>query len=148
MAKLTNVQLEATRSSEEPANVWVMRIRYTPVFSAGEKAEVNPKHTYQVIARLSAENGMQQADVLALTSSLVFTGTTDRPHLTIDDHNRPKSFTFKMQGAVMSSIAAFDGGPATRADLRASVEIIDKDLNVTKDNEFSPELTLSVPAGA
>lgn len=144
MATLTAVQLDATRSSDQPADVWTMRIRYTPHFSAGEKAQPT-KHKYRVIARLRDQHGHPAADGLAQTSFATTVASGVQADLTVAADNKPQSLTFTVQSATMTVLGAFDGQSAARATVRPSVEIIDLDLNVSEDTQLGPELNLAVP---
>jgi hypothetical protein len=146
MASLKDVQLDATRSTDQPSQTWVMRVRYTPLFSTAERHDQtqpgNTKHHYRVKAVLKDQhvNGF-------FLSPGASTGTAGHPaNLTIDDHDHPQTLSFEVPAGTMITEAFADGAPIDRADVLAHVEIFDLAVStqVPEGHKDSPGLDLYV----
>jgi hypothetical protein len=138
-----NVQLDATRSTDEPPKMWVMQVRYSPHFSPTEVADQTPpsgvKHHYKVKALLKDQRIASFAG-----SPGASTGTSGHPHLTIADNDTPQTLTFKISGDDMRTEGIKDGAPKDRADVIAQVQIFDLDVSPSnpEDTQKSPGLDL------
>jgi hypothetical protein len=146
MASLKDVQLDAMRSTDQPSQMWVMRVRYTPLFSSAERHDQtqpgNAKHHYRVKAALRDQhvNGF-------FLSPGASTGSPGHPaNLTIDDHDHPQTLRFTVPAADMFTEALGDGAPIDRVDVLAHVEIFDLSVStqVAEGHKDSPGLDLYV----
>jgi hypothetical protein len=146
VASLKDVQLDAIRSTDQPSQSWVMRVRYTPLFSPAERHDQtqpgNTKHHYRVTAALRDQhvNGV----FLPPGAS---TGSPGHPaNLTIDDHDHPQTLRFTAPASAMIAEALADGAPMDRVDVLAHVEIFDLAVSpqVPEGHKDSPGLDLFV----